>query len=145
MNKIRTFFAAFILAVCLVVVTPQSAQATWVNVNVTSTHEGVSLTVFYERDSDNTGFKLNAVEISGCDGTCTGVDGYSLKCMNQDGTVKWSKPSDQINLGHADGKSWAPGQLWSGATELKCVYDGLQTKFPDWNGGNPFTDIVDRT
>ena len=111
-------------------------------------HE-VCLIVWWQRDQDNTGFKLNQVKIE-CNNAlaipgdrCWGVDGDVLKCYNQDGDIKWQKFGSDINLGRDDSHYWAPLQTWGQATELTCKYTG------DWHDAlgyhENFVDIVDRT
>jgi hypothetical protein len=114
------------------------------NREATSCHYTVCLDVWYKRDQDNTGFYQGMTTVSGCDGSCSSVNGYTLKCMNQNGTVLWSKPGDQINLGHADVKSWTPNNVYAGATELKCVFTGQTSEYGSL-AHNDVTDIIDRT
>ena len=109
-----------------------------------SSDENICLDVWYQRDMDNKGFKLESVSIEGCYWPCSSVDGQVLKCTNQNpDTVVWSKPGDQINLGRADQKSWAPNLIMPNALELWCSYSGRAhiTGRPDWD----FTDKIGRT
>ena len=147
MKKIVMLFMSLLLVVGVAFATASPASATWSEprsaASCTSDDSNVCLLVYWKRDSDNTGFQLLSVEIDGCDLNCFGVDGTSLKCMNQNGTVKWSKTGSDINLGHADAHLWTPNQIWSGATELKCVYTGKWHTIIGINYG--FTDTVNRT
>jgi hypothetical protein len=105
--------------------------------------EGICLTVFYERDTDNIGFKLDLLEIDGCNHYCSSVNGHSLTCVNQDGVVKWSASGAAIDLGHADVHTFTINQTWPGATILKCVWEGQWHYLGlDWFN---FSDTVNRT
>lgn len=128
-----------------IVMAVSPAYASWVSKSASDTHEGVTLSVNYSRDSDGVGMKLETVQISGCDDGCISVHGNYLNCWNQNNVIKWIKEGSDLNLGHSDSHLWSPNQTWSEATQLHCVYDGKKIDAIDFNGPDPFHDQVDKS